>query len=478
MTNRTPSLSKTTRDGAFAPGRRGLTIGLVLTVTLVGFESLAVSTALPAIKDDLHGLHLYGWVFSAFMLGNLVGIVIAGRVADRHGPAWPFGSGLAIFAIALAVAGAAPTMLVLVIARFAQGVGGGAIPAMAYVAAGRGYAPRLRPRVFAIMSTAWVIPGVIGPSISAFVTEQWGWRYVFFGLLPFIVPAAFLTLPPLAALGKPGGGPVATGAIRVVDAVLVAFGAALVFAGVGVTPLIAAPMVVIGVVVAARAYAHLVPRGTLRAAPGLPATIALRAFQTFAFFGVDVFVPHLMKDVRGTSLFLAGVVVTSTTLAWTVAAWVQERLFARIGPRTFVGLGFACTAVGSAWLAAGADSAVPIAVVCGAAILMGFGMGLGYASISVVMLVEAEPGREGAASASLSLTDVLATAVSTGIAGAAIALADTWHWAPSSGIVLAFALPVTAGLAGAVLAQRLPARLPERHAGARRDDGDGELRLN
>jgi MFS family permease len=156
-----------------------------------------------------------------------------------------------------------------------------------------------------------------------------------------------------------------------------------------------------------------------------------------------------------------------------------------------VRLGFACIAVGSAWLAAGADSAVPIAVVCGAAILMGFGMGLGYASISVVMLVEAEPGREGAASASLSLTDVLATAVSTGVAGAAIALADTWHWAPSSGIVLAFALPVTAGLAGAVLAQRLPARPPERHAdvgglhggaaerhaGARRDDGDGELQV-
>ena len=47
------------------PARRGLTIGLVLTITLVAFEALAVITILPAIKDDLQGIRLYGWVTSA-----------------------------------------------------------------------------------------------------------------------------------------------------------------------------------------------------------------------------------------------------------------------------------------------------------------------------------------------------------------------------------------------------------------------------
>ncbi|HEV2893159.1 MAG TPA: MFS transporter, partial [Actinomycetota bacterium] len=65
------------------PARRGLTIGLVLTITLVAFEALAVITILPAIKDDLEGISLYGWVTSAFQLGLLLGIVVASGQADR-----------------------------------------------------------------------------------------------------------------------------------------------------------------------------------------------------------------------------------------------------------------------------------------------------------------------------------------------------------------------------------------------------------
>ena len=72
------------------PDRRMLTAGIILTVTLVASESLAIGTVLPQVEDDLGGLSLYGWVFSAFFLGNLIGITIAGRAADRVHPAGPF----------------------------------------------------------------------------------------------------------------------------------------------------------------------------------------------------------------------------------------------------------------------------------------------------------------------------------------------------------------------------------------------------
>ena len=110
------------------------------------------------------------------LLGQLIGIPAAGLVADRRGLALPFGAGLTLFAAGLAIAGAAPEMVVVVLARQLQGIGGGTIPAIAYVAAGRAYPPELRPRVFAIMSSAWALPGLIGPSISAAVTIQLGWR--------------------------------------------------------------------------------------------------------------------------------------------------------------------------------------------------------------------------------------------------------------------------------------------------------------
>src|SRR5262249_26038717 len=147
-------------DGVWAPARRRLTLGLTLTISLVAVEALAIATVLPTVSDDLDGIALYGWVFSAFFLGTLIGIVVSGQSADRLGAAPAFGVGLVLFAIGLLVGGLAPTMLVLVLARLVQGFGAGAIPAIGYVAIGRAYPDSLRPRMFAVLSSAWVIPGI------------------------------------------------------------------------------------------------------------------------------------------------------------------------------------------------------------------------------------------------------------------------------------------------------------------------------
>ncbi len=65
-------------DGLLAGSRRALTIGLVLVVTLVAFEALAIATVLPSVKQDLGHPRLYGWAFSAFLLASLAGIGLVG----------------------------------------------------------------------------------------------------------------------------------------------------------------------------------------------------------------------------------------------------------------------------------------------------------------------------------------------------------------------------------------------------------------
>ena len=137
--------------GLWAPERRALTAGLVLTVTFVASEALAVVTVMPVVARDLGGLRLYGWVFSAFMLGSVIGIVAAGRQADRRGPAVPFVAGLVLFGSGLAVAGLAPSMGVLVAGRALQGLGAGAVPAVAYASIGRSLAGPLRARMIAVL---------------------------------------------------------------------------------------------------------------------------------------------------------------------------------------------------------------------------------------------------------------------------------------------------------------------------------------
>ena len=174
-------------------------------ITLVAFEAFAIATVMPKIKDDLGGIGWYGWVFSAFFLANLLGIVWAGHSSDHHGPARAFTVGLLLFALGLLLGGAAPAIGWLVAARAVQGLGAGAIPAIAYVAIGRGYPANLQPRMFAVVSTAWVVPSLIGPGISGIVADTVGWRWVLLGLLPIVLIAGAIATPALRELGPPGG---------------------------------------------------------------------------------------------------------------------------------------------------------------------------------------------------------------------------------------------------------------------------------
>ena len=189
--------------GIWTPAYRLLTVGLVLAVTFVAFEALAVATILPEVGRNLGDLRLYGWVFSAFLLASLIGIVLAGTLADRVPLGRPMLAGLALFALGLIIGGTAPDMVVLVLGRTVQGLGAGVVPAVAYVAISRCYAEESRPRMFAVLSTAWVVPGLIGPGIAALVAAAVGWRWVFLGLLPLVIAAGVLVVVALGRVPPP-----------------------------------------------------------------------------------------------------------------------------------------------------------------------------------------------------------------------------------------------------------------------------------
>ena len=414
-------------DGLWSPGRRALTLGLVLNVTIVASEALAVSTIMPIVARDLGGLDLYGWVFSGFFLGNLLGIVVAGILIDRGSLSRPFLLGIGLFAAGLAVGGVAPSMPVLVAARVVQGFGAGAIPAVAYVSIGRALPERLRPRMFATLSTAWVLPGVIGPSIAGVVAETLHWRLVFLGLLPLIAVSVVLVLPALRSVAPPGAAAdgehaVATDSRRRLPlATVLVAGAALIVAGlsdVGPAPI---AFVAVGLLVATPAFARLTPPGTLRAERGLPAAILLRGLLTFAFFCADAYVPLAIQDWRGQPAVVSGLVFTASTLTWTGGAWIQAQRIERIGPRQFLGAGAIVLLIGIASFALILSPSAPLIVGVVGWSIAGLGMGLSYSTLSLVVLREAAPELQGAATAGLQLSDVLGTSLGTGVGGALVA---------------------------------------------------------
>lgn len=454
------------QGGLWSAKRRALTVGLVLTITFIASEALAVVTIMPVVARDLGGLGLYGWVFSAFMLGNVVGIVVAGRQADRYGPARPFVGGLVLFGAGLAIAGLAPSMFVLVCGRALQGIGGGAVPAIAYVAIGRSLPEQLRARMMAVLSTAWVLPGLMGPAVSAAVASLFGWRVVFLGLLPLVAVTGSLAMPALIRLGKqrPADGKPTPGAgteHKLTDGLATAAGAGLMLGGLTLAAgsnqvLIGIGLLVAGIVVTGRSLRHLLPAGTFAARRGLPAVILCRGLLTFTFFGADAYVTLTITTVRHHSPALAGLAVTGSTLAWTAGAWLQSRLNGRWEARRLVGTGLAIVVTGLGAMALVLLPATPVYVAIAAWTVAGFGIGMAYAPTSLLMLRQAPAGREGWASASLSLADVLGTALGIGAGGAAVAAATAHGWPLAAGVGAAFTIAGAGAAALAFASRRLP----------------------
>jgi MFS family permease len=410
---------------------------------------------MPVLAHDLHGLNLYGWVFSAFMLGSLVGTVAAGREADRVGPARPYVAGLLLFGSGLAVAGLAPSMAVLVGGRFLQGIGAGAVPAVAYVTIGRSLPEHLRARMMAVLSTAWVVPGLLGPVLSAEVARVFGWRFVFIGLIPLVALAGVLALPALVRVGRPTAEPAAEHRLR--DAIRTAVGGGLVLEGAAAHRLVlAGVLILLGLAVGLPALRRLLPAGTLLARRGLPAIILSRGLLTFAFFGADAFVTLAITTVLHHSTTTASIAITGSTMTWTAGAWLQARLAETWEGRSFIRLGLVLILGGIAGMAVSLQSGVPVGMAVVAWSIAGLGMGLAFAPTSLMMLRETSSARAGRASASLNLSDVLGTALGTGLGGGALVAASNQGWSLSTGVLIAFSVASAGAIVALIVVRRLP----------------------
>jgi MFS family permease len=143
-----------------------------MLATMIAFEAMAVTTAMPRAADELGAVGSYGLAFSSMMTAMLLGNVLAGRWADRVGPLPGLYAGQVLFAAGSILAALAPTWPVLLGARVVAGLGAGFVVVTEFVAVGRVYPAHVRPRVFTWLSAAWVVPSIVGAPAAGWLTTS------------------------------------------------------------------------------------------------------------------------------------------------------------------------------------------------------------------------------------------------------------------------------------------------------------------
>lgn len=402
---------------AQAPGRR-LIVGLLLCVVAIAFENIAVLTAMPAAARDLGDLSLYAWAFTAFVIAQLFSIVAGGRWCDRVGPTAPLIGGFPVFAAGLALAGAAPTMVVLLAARFVQGLGAGVMNVAIMVVIARLYDARERATIMTWFSGCWMVPAFVGPSVAAWVAETFSWHWVFWGLLPLVFVAGLLVLGPLAAVRLPVEPSDDTHRRHLGLAAGVAAGVALIqVAGQNLQPISLATAAV-GLVALWRCLPPLMPRGFSWLGTGVSATVSARTLSAGVFFGAEAFIPLMLIEVRGLSLFEAGTTVTIGSLGWMLGSWLQSRPWLRLHRHSIITVGVACIAGGLAVVAAGAWLPwVWLGLLAAGWIVAGVGMGLATASTSLAVMQVSEGTELGRNTSALQVGEALGSSLFAGLAG-------------------------------------------------------------
>ncbi len=325
---------------AYAPA-----LGLVcLAVWLHAADSLIVATMLPAIVTDIGGARLVSWSVSLYQIASVVAGAASALLTMRYGLRPPMSFAAALFAFGCLVSALAPNMPALLLGRTLQGLGGGGLVAMSFVAVGLIFPRRYTARAMAAVSTFWGISAFLGPLIGGFFVEfaTWRWGFGFFALQA-------LALSTWIALRRDetpvpeqtaGGFPLRRLALLCLAVVLVSYG------GVEITALRTSALVAAGIVclslfiwLDSRAqHDRLLPPRPLDFRRPTGSALTMILCLTAGTVAMSVFGPLLMTSIHQTSAMTAGYVVACGSIGWTIMAVVVSGSPERLD-RLMIGLG-------------------------------------------------------------------------------------------------------------------------------------------
>ncbi|MEM1246290.1 MAG: MFS transporter [Acidobacteriota bacterium] len=412
----------TKRPGVFSRGYRRLATAVLLITSLVAFEGLSVTAALPEIGAALGSVNLLPWVVTSYMVASGFALAVAGPVIDAVGARRVFRWSTLAFLVSSLVCGLAPSMLTLIVARALQGFAGGAVMSTSSASIGLGYPESVRSRAYAMASTIWGVLAFGGPALAALVLTAADWRWIFLCNVPLCLLAA------VAGWTAVPGPPEGESPLRLdlPGGFWLLFGLCWCLFGVsrfdrwGVLGLGLATLA--GAVYwrhSGRSDAPVLARRHFAGRPfGLLAASA--AFIMGAGIGAETYLPLYLRATRGVGIALAAWSVLFLTVGWTLGANVASRLYSRIDERQMTVL--AAATMPPSLLLAGAAAWWEWPLPWLFAIYTLVGLAVGATTNPCLTLVQflAEPSEVGRATTAHQFLRTMAATLGAALAGTVI----------------------------------------------------------
>ncbi len=423
-----------TEPQTFTDAERKVTLaGLMIVFLLSALDQTIVSTAMPRIASQLHGLTLYAWVTTAYLLSSTVMVPIYGKLSDLYGRKPVLLSGVVMFTLGSALCGMSGQfelnlfgvdaahgggMVQLILFRGVQGLGGGALMISAFSIIADIFPPRERGRFAGLFGSVMGLASILGPLVGGFFTQIGathlgpvvvdGWRWIFYINLPLSLLALFMVIVKMPALTRRVPGTVDWLGAALIVTTFIPFLLALSWGGrdyawgspriVGLLAFSAAGLVAF-VLAEARASHPILPLALFRNPTFTRANGAL-LLVSMAFMGVMSFLPLYLQLGLGASPSASGIAMLPLMLGMILASTASGLIVNRTGRfKTLLLAGVGVMLLGL-FLLVQTRTGTPVWDVSWRVFIMGIGLGPGQSLFNVAIQNTVEPRDIGVATAS------------------------------------------------------------------------------
>lgn len=386
-----------------------IVIGVMLSMLLSAIDQTIVGTAMPHVIAELNGLEHYAWVFTAYMLASTVMVPIYGKLSDSYGRRPFYLFSMVLFLLGSALSGTSQTMTQLIFYRAIQGLGAGGMLPIVQAIIGDVFPPAERGKWQGLMMAVFGLATIVGPTAGGWITDNWGWRWVFYVNMPIgllALAAVAITLPKGGDLRKhridyPG----AVTLVIAAAALLLALswgGTTYPWNSAQIIGLFALALVV-GVIF------FLIENHSAEPiiSPGLfknsifAVSVITSVFLAIGMFGASLYLPLFMQAVMGTSATNSGAVLTPMMLGFMFSSIVGGQILSRTGRYKVLAIvGFTIGTIGM-FLLTRMDVNATNSLLIRNMIILGLGIG-GSMSLFTIVVQNAFPfARLGQVTASL-----------------------------------------------------------------------------